>query len=379
MRYCGLEGRQPSLCICPRKSYKQQAVIERACLDIVCYRCSAVQWTEHFIAIMENNRVPLANITNNDARLAVSPSQARKRPRNSDNWANNTAKRKRNCGLEYTSPVTKKVVAARIIGPQCICKLNCISKIGRENIEQISSEFYESGSWDTQTAYIQKQTHEKDVKRHRTEDENKKRKCTRQYFVKIPGIVEEVRVCKQAFASIHGITKSRIDRAQDNKTPSNVPIKDRRGKYGHHNQLSKDKKLLVLKHIASFPTVTSHYSRKSCPHVKYFDATIQSKSELYELYKIWLEKNYNGEDAIPVTDSYYDNMFKTHFPNLKIYLPRKDTCRICDSHKIQMKDSTLPHDLKAQMINMHRVHLLKADTGYKLPNKLLELCKYMNK
>ena len=193
--------------------------------------------------------------------------------------------------------------------------------------------------------------------------------------MKVPAVVKQVRVCKRAFASIHGITLCRVNRAHANKTASNVPIKDRRGKYGHHNQVSRDKKFKVLKHIGSFPTITSHYSRKTCPHVKYLESQIEAKSHMYELYKEWLDENYKDEEKIPVTQSYYENMLKTHFPHLKIYIPRKDTCRICDNYFHKSKESGLTTEERKALDHMHEVHKIRADEGYKLPKKILEICK----
>ena len=308
----------------------------------------------------------------NDPRLTVSPSQARKRPCNQDKWAKSIAKRKRNSGMEYISPNTKKTMSARTIGVACTCKMDCFNKVGMDNIESIFNDFWGSGCWDTQTNYILCQTKVNPVKRHRNNQEHKK-SCTREYSVKVPGVVKEIIVCKKAFASIHGITVSRIDRAQENKTPSNVPIKDRRGKFGHHNQLSINKKVKVLKHILQFPTITSHYSRKSCPHVKYLEAQITAYSHMHELYKEWLIENYENE--VPVTKSYYENFLKKHFPHLKLYVPRSDTCRICDQHVNRMKDTSLSSEDRAEAENIHKHHLMRAEKGYELPKKLLEMCK----
>ena len=238
---------------------------------------------------MDNNeREPL--IEANNGRIALSPSQARKRPRNPDNWAKKVAKRQRNSGLEYTSVVTKQVVAAKKIGPDCKCKRKCFEKVGNVNIEVIFKDFYASACWDIQTAYIQNQTIVNDVARHRTENNENQKSCSRKYFVKLPGVLTQVQICKKAFASIHGISTARIDRAQTSKTASNVPIKDRRGKYGNHNQVSIARKEKVKKHIDSFPKMTSHYSRKTSSNALYLNNEVQTESQMYDLYKEWLEE-----------------------------------------------------------------------------------------
>ena len=66
-----------------------------------------------------------------------SPSQARKRSRNPDNWKKSIAKKKRDSGQNYTSLQTGKPVEARKIGLPCTCKNNCFELVGQGNIQAI--------------------------------------------------------------------------------------------------------------------------------------------------------------------------------------------------------------------------------------------------
>ena len=229
----------------------------------------------------------------------------------------------RNAGKEYISVSTKKIVAARKIGTACNCTSKCFEKVGMDNIKVIFDDYYASGCWDVQTCYIQNQTITTGVKRRRTDNEEKMKSCSRSYYVKQPGAVTNIKVCKKAFASIHGISVNRIDRAHANKTASNIPIKDRRGKYGSHNRVSQERAAKVIQHIKSFPTLTSHYSRKTSPNARYLDTGITSTSQMYDLYLEWLEEN-NFTDEDPVTWHYYDDTLKSQFPYLKLYKPHKD-------------------------------------------------------
>ena len=100
--------------------------------------------------------------------LFASPSGVRKRSRNEAEWEKNVAKRRRNLGLAYTSHTTKKAVSGRTIGQACKCSKKCFDIVGYENIQQLFKDFWDTGDWDMQTAYLQKQTSISAVKRRRT-------------------------------------------------------------------------------------------------------------------------------------------------------------------------------------------------------------------
>ena len=304
-----------------------------------------------------------------------SPSQSRKRPRNPEQWQKNIAKRKRNSGEEYVSIKTKKTISARKIGPPCKCKNNCFQKVGPNNIKTIFSEYWSTGDWNTQTFYIHSQTQEFEIRHRCSDDINKQRSCSREYRVKIPFTNKQEKVCKEAFANIHGISKSRIQCAQSNKTSSNMPIKDRRGSYGHHNKLANDKILKVLEHIKSFPLTASYYSRKTAPNAKYLDTEIHSWRQMYDLYKDWIIEKYGPEDA-PVAEHYYQDVRKQHFPFLRIYIPRTDTCQKCDIYRVRMMDKTRPAEDAQALKVIQDLHLEKANMGYKLPKLLTDKCKF---
>ncbi|CAL4192676.1 unnamed protein product, partial [Meganyctiphanes norvegica] len=154
-----------------------------------------------------------------------------------EKWKKTMAKSSRNLGLEYTSVRTNKRIEARKIGPPCTCSFKCFEKVGQINIKTIFNDYWSSGSWDAQTAYLQKRTTTNPVKRRRKDTAVKG--CTRSYHVSVD--IALMPVCKTAFANIHGISMSRVDRAQSNMTASGVPIKDRRGQAGgsHCRNLKK--------------------------------------------------------------------------------------------------------------------------------------------
>lgn len=296
----------------------------------------------------------------------TAPSGVRKRPRNKDKWKRNIAKQRRNLGLDYTSGKNGKKIRARHIGPPCSCAKKFFDLVGEINIQQLFTEYWASGDWNVQTAYLQKQITVVPVKRRRTNNKDKTRVCTRLYYVIVDGI--PITVCKYAFASMHGISKSRMDRSLTKVTASNVPVTDQRGKNGGHHKVSEEVAKTVIEHIKSFPTITSHYSRKTCPSVAYLDTDIVSRQQMYNLYVKWLKEKH--PDIVPCTFHYYDDTFKMKFSNVKLYKPRKDTCKTCDTYFVRCKDSTLSADDKRDIEIRHKHHLAKADTSYALPRTL---------
>ena len=187
------------------------------------------------------------------------PSGARKRPRNPDSWKQNKAKKARNSGEEYQSRNTGRTVPARRVGNPCSCQKQCFDVIGMDAINAIHSEFWDTGDHTLQTAFIQQHTTVEAPERRYVDDEAKYRSCSRKYRFMVAD--KPVQVCKPAFASVLGITLSRIDYALNSKTACGVVQPDARGKHKKHPRVAEDRLQLVLDHINSFPTVSSHYSR----------------------------------------------------------------------------------------------------------------------
>ena len=157
-----------------------------------------------------------------------------------------------------------------------------------------------------------------------------------------------------------------------------MPIQDRRGRYGHKNKISEDKSRLVIKHIKSIPTMTSHYSRASSPNVKYLAIEVRSVTQMYDLYKDWLlfDDELTEELRIPVTKHYYEDMIKSQFQHLKIYQPRSDTCKTCDKFRSDLHHTNnLSEAEKKNIETLREIHHLKAEQGASMPKTLYDKCK----
>ena len=91
---------------------------------------------------------------------------------------------------------------------------------------------------------------------------------------------------------------------------------------------------------------------------------------MWQLYKDWLKKHHS--DQQPVTEHFYRDCLKAHFPQLKLSKPRTDTCKTCDINANQLKNKGLSQSEKQKVQTNQDLHLLKADRGYKLPKEIVE-------
>lgn len=103
---------------------------------------------------------------------------------------------------------------------------------------------------------------------------------------------------------------------------------DGRGKTGSYNQLTESKIYEVVQQISKFPWYVSHYCRLITKS-EYLNAD----TTLPLMYKLYCQ-----EHEKPVSHSLYNEMFYNKF-NLKRKSLKKDTCNVCDSLKVQIKNS----------------------------------------
>ena len=160
----------------------------------------------------------------------------------------------------------------------------CFTAIGEENMKTIHLDYWQLANHNLQTSFIQSHIDNVAIKRRYTQDQGKFRSCQRLYYLTVNGT--KVVVCKTAFASILGIGRNRIDHAYKSMTPSACLIPDQRGKNEKKIRISQEKMQLVKSHITSIPVTGSHYRRNDIPNAKYFEASITSKRQLYEFYKV---------------------------------------------------------------------------------------------
>ena len=152
------------------------------------------------------------------------PSESsRKRQRTPGQWKKNVAKKKRNLGQAYESgEPSGGHVAARTIGLPCRC--GCFEKVGRENVQQVFSEFWALGDFNLQNEYLASVIKSIDVARSRVKERPSRRKRSVTYNVKCQS--ELISVCAVAFRNIHGIGERRVRTVLDKVSSTGIVEKD---------------------------------------------------------------------------------------------------------------------------------------------------------
>ncbi|XP_050707743.1 uncharacterized protein LOC126992961 [Eriocheir sinensis] len=288
------------------------------------------------------------------------PSRGRKRTRNPAVWKKNVAKHKRNVGEAYISVKTNRHVAARAIGPPCAD--GCFDRVGREGIRAIFEAFWALllGDYELQNAYIQKLVKTVPIKRKRTLAEVSRRSHTFLYSVMINGASHSV--CKRGFASMHGLSLSRVESASKKMTLTGTLIADKRGRRVPQNKIVGMQADRVREHIKLLPAMSCHYSRFKAPHRRYLDSSLTIK-KLYDSYVEWMEKEHSNEPF--VTFSYYSDVFTKEF-NICFAPPDSDTCTTCDTLNAAIKNDAENLEKVAEHQMNLQAHKAEADEAQNL-------------
>ena len=219
--------------------------------------------------------------------------KSRVKNRTPKKWWNEQRKTKKNSGEAYPYKVRGnktmiRHVAAKKVGPPCNCKKKCFDTLGGVAINTIFKDYWGLGTYDLQTADLQKKIVKEPIKRKRT----KKAECHKsgnfKFFVYYDNI--KYNVCKLAFMSIHAISKTRVKYAFAKKTISGATEKDRRGKNPNPNRFSGRKLECVHEHIQNLEVRSSHYTRFKNPNRQYLDSQDKVTIEdLYNRYMMWMK------------------------------------------------------------------------------------------
>ena len=272
-----------------------------------------------------------------------SPKKSKKVLRNPQLWKKNILKSSRNSGQKYhyhskTSGETKTHEAAKIGGP-CDCSKKCTEILEKKNpriIPTIFENYWGIANYDLQIADLVRKTERKLTERHKKFGAaNLSRvKGRTTYFIYFEE--EKYYVCRKAFASIHGVSLSKLDYLHNKRDKvTGGAIADQRGKHDHHNQISDDRKNMVHEHIRTLPVRASHYTRSVNPFRQYLDYPDRTSTTwCYKSYVTWLYENYPKQD--PVKESYYEKIFTTCY-NIHSNLPKTDVCDNCNRFEIELK------------------------------------------
>ncbi|XP_051158212.1 uncharacterized protein LOC127279729 [Leptopilina boulardi] len=168
---------------------------------------------------------------------------------------------------------------------------------------------------------------------------------------------ETKKICQKTLCDIYAVSHKRIQNLQKKMKDGKVDPKDERGKHlNRPHRIIEDTRHLVREHIKSFPQMENHYSQNkiSTDNRMYLNSSLT----LNKMFRLFQEKNPESD----VKFWLYREVFLNDF-NLKIGLPRSDTCKTCDSLYIQLL-ATEDIEKRKEIEAISETHHLKAENGY---------------
>lgn len=272
-------------------------------------------------------------------------------------WKKNLKKEKKKSGAPY---VTKKG-STRAKSPKdvdCVkCRWQCSAKFDNNTRKQLCSSFWQL-DYCRQKDFISKCVLNEPAKtrRIRTGAGPVKNFSRVYYFYKGEN---KIRVCKQFFLKTLSISHGPVENALAGINENGLFMQpDKRGKKVPPNKTDPAVMEKVKAHIESFPTMESHYCRKTTKRV-YLDSSLSIK-KMYELYVEEVrerEKTTNDSEKV-VSEMTYRRYFCEQY-NLSFFKPKKDQCVICDSYA--KSTSTLGNDEMAK----YEAHIKRKQEAYK--------------
>lgn len=254
---------------------------------------------------------------------------SRKRQRNPSEWKKNKAALCRQRGEAYRNYKGQlKPAKTSVTGNLCPenCRRQCSQSFTIEDRKIIMSSFYKLDI-NAKNSLLYNSLKITPTKRQRTGALQHKT-ASFQYNITYGG--KQTAVCKRAFVSIYNISMKKVDLIQQSiKKGLAAPLPDKRGKHNNRpNKTPEDVTAYIIKHISSFPSESSHYSRNCNIHKKYLSPLLS----LPIMHKLYIETcNANKvPNRFKVKECTYRYIFNNEF-NLSFGHPKSDTCSTCDS------------------------------------------------
>lgn len=183
-----------------------------------------------------------------------------------------------------------------IVAREFVDALYCCEKLSSER-KCIFDSFWATGNFNVQNAYLCRCVKVLPVLPSGSQSG---RQHSRTFYVKRGSV--SVRVCKEAFLSMHGVPNSRL-------TVSGRTVhSDQRERHEPNNTTKSDTIGSIKMHINSFPQYKYHYSRKDNPNREFLTPylTIQ---KMYQLYKEKCE----DENTQAASEFIYHKVFNEEF------------------------------------------------------------------
>lgn len=233
------------------------------------------------------------------------------------------------------SDANKKInLQSHTQGPDCHCKhLKCFENVPQNCRASILLDFNLLSSVDEQNTYLCGLIIVQEIQNRRPrveEDDASLRDAAYSYKVRFmcDGTVKEVQVCQQAFLSIHGIGKKKLQILQRGLKKEGKAPRDGRGKHNvRPKKLSVETKSAIVGHIGSFKGRKGHYNLSESTKIY-----LPEELNIKKMFDMFCSQNEN----IQVSYETYRTIFSTEF-NISFGFPRMDTCSTCDEYIAKSK------------------------------------------
>lgn len=249
----------------------------------------------------------------------------RKRQRNPDNWKRNIQKSARQCGMGYINQqeILKQPKSSAVGKNLCSCRRNC-NEIISDETRKLIFDYYYSVNQEAKDMFLFSCV-EGFAPLRKRQAAQKHHKYSYHYFILVEQ--EKIYICRLALCSLLGISEKVIKRIQKSVSQNlSGPSKIMQGLHNNRpKKINEDRRAEIIEHINSFPTESSHYSRRKNPNRKYLPPFLTIE-KMYSLYEEQCRQN----EVDLVSNFYYREVFVTEF-NLGFGNPRSDVCAKCDS------------------------------------------------
>ncbi|GFO46251.1 DNA repair protein rhp54 [Plakobranchus ocellatus] len=248
----------------------------------------------------------------------------RKRSRDESNWARNKRKQQRNSGQSYTTSRGKQVEARKMTeGCNTGCRQKCHSNFGPEERSLIFNNYWALQNIDLQRQFIASTVTKSETKRSYNNKAGSRRSSTYCYSLLTSG--QKQTVCKKFYLATLGIKQDIVFGAIRKVTETGAVTHDQRGAHENHPTLEVHVLQSIKDHIKSFPSVPSHYCRKTSDK-QYLEDNL-SLATMYRLYKEHCTK----EGITCAKEASYKRIFYRDF-NIAFHQPKKDQCDECQAY-----------------------------------------------
>ena len=249
-------------------------------------------------------------------------SHGKKRKRNEGNWKAVQKKHKNVTGdgkkMKEPCPVT--------------CRLKCSEKLDENTRKACFDEYWGTGSTERQWDFHLNNVLNFPIERRRRSDNaegDSRRDMTKFYHL------HDIRVCKIMYLNTLAISEQIVKTAFKKQVgASKVVCGDKRG--GKRREMPEAREA-IRRHISLFPTVDSHYCRKTT-NTAYLSERL-SVNKMHSLYLSWCIANNLKAQSY----EYYLGVFNSDF-KLSFFKRKKDKCLTChafENAEVSSTDKTL--------------------------------------